>query len=249
MAAVGLVNTQATSKVASISGIGNIAATVAGVATAANPVGAVLTGAGGVVNLFSRIFSPSECSKNSSDMAAFLKCWNHPIPNGFVPVWNTRRGGFGLDDGGKTDSAWAVCPGASGGNPPAGGCPRQPYSESKNLPYNTAGTEQPAGTPNLAPPGAVASVRGGGWQFAGGATGVVPSSPTAPFVPSQTGQLGTTIPGAGVTVPASQTTGAALLQSAGGAVPSLPGGLSTGTFIIIALVAAGTLALALSQRR
>lgn len=68
-----------------------------------------------VAALFSNLFFPttSKCAKQSPDPETFLRCWGHPIPNDFIPEWDTNKCGW---------FQWVKCPGAVGGHYPANGC-------------------------------------------------------------------------------------------------------------------------------
>ncbi|MGH9501652.1 MAG: hypothetical protein ACRD20_02245 [Terriglobales bacterium] len=140
------------------------------IGAAAGPIGAA---AGLLVGLALSANHPyGTCAPNAKDMASFLKCWSHAIPDNYMPVWTNMWGG---SDG----KGWVYCSGARAGQPPAGGCQQvgqggQNYCGPDGVSYKLpvgSGVRNPTGGP-CAPPGTVQSMRGGGYD-------VVPQTPAA----------------------------------------------------------------------
>lgn len=144
---------------AAVSAIGSGAA----IGSFAGPIGAA---AGLVAGLLLSANHPyGTCAPNAADMASFLQCWKHPIPAGLIPVWTDMWGG---SDG----KGWVSCfGGASGGQPPAGGC-RGTNSAGETCQNGLIFKAN--GQPSLvngaqaqcAPAGTVQSMRGGGYDIA-----------------------------------------------------------------------------------
>lgn len=267
MGVPGTTNFQAAGSVTSIKSIANVGSTAVAAATSANPLGLGLTIAGGAVNLISRLFNPSQCSKKSEDAETFLGCWKHPIPSNQIPVWSTSRGGWGLDDGGKTDSAWAQCIGANGGRAPVGGCQPFPAGRAcqKAYPSGNGGpiTWDGGGKGICAQVGAIAGAKGGGFIGGGVAAGsaILALPPgIAPLTPTGVGAIGTPLGNTGYVSPFSAQS---LLSSLGLGQPAqavdaygrpiqaaaVNSGMSTGLIILIAGVGVLTLVFALHNSR
>lgn len=147
-------------------GASTIASTTAAGAFA-GPIGAA---AGLVAGLLLSANHPhGTCAPNAKDMASFLKCWGHAIPDNYMPVWTDMWGG---SDG----KAWVYCSGARGGQPPSGGC-RQvgeggkaycgPDGVSYLMPVGST-QRNPSGGP-CAPPGTLQALKGGGYDISGSA--------------------------------------------------------------------------------
>lgn len=118
------------------------------------------------------------CAPNAPDMLSFLKCWSHPVPANLMPIWTDMWGG---SDG----KGWINCAGASGGRPPSTGCEGS-WTEEVGSPFtDPPGSPSACGSNGLiinpttgmakivkatgntmacAPPGTIASTKGGGFQ-------------------------------------------------------------------------------------
>jgi hypothetical protein len=219
----------------------NSVSSIAAIASSSNPIGAALTGAGLLLNLFSSLNHPyGTCGPNSPDMDSFLACWKHPIPDNFIPWRESAEKGF---------NAFAYCPGAKAGRAPAAGCGGGCNCSGRGC--------------VCAPTGAVKSLSDGSFlgtsgQSLGGITSSgIPTAPVsgriAPQQPIQLGQVGTPV-GQGVIVPYSAQTGQSVSATKTGGVPLqessiLPTNLSGGTLLIVALAAVATLAVAMTSQK
>ncbi len=160
---LGAVNTKGIVSTGAAVGASAIAG-AAGIGAAAGPIGAA---AGLVAGLLLSLNKPhGTCAPNAPDMASFLKCWGHAIPDNYMPVWTDMWGG---SDG----KGWVYCSGAKKGQPPAGGCQQGgqggknycgPDGVSYVLPIGS-GVRNPTGGP-CAPPGTIQSIKGGGYDVA-----------------------------------------------------------------------------------
>lgn len=130
------------------------------------PIIAAVAGVSGIIKSLAGLNHPNGvCAPNAADMQSFLACWKHAIPDNFMPTWTDMWGG---SDG----RGWVYCFGAKNGVPPATGCAEYgPNGNSRcvnGIAINPKTGEQITGSknaPGCAPVGAIASVRGGGYQI------------------------------------------------------------------------------------
>ncbi len=139
-------------------------ASATSVGSFAGPIGA---GVGLLVGTLLAMNHPNgTCAPSAPDMASFLKCWKHAIPDNYMPVWTNMWGG---SDG----KGWVYCSGAKGGQPPPGGCQQvgqggQNYCGPDGVSYKLpvgSGVRNTSGGP-CAPPGTIQSIKGGGYDVA-----------------------------------------------------------------------------------
>jgi hypothetical protein len=156
----GLVSTGAS--IGTTAAVSSLATSGTALSAAAGPIGLA---AGLAASLLMKLNHPyGTCAPNAPDMASFLKCWSHPIPDNYIPVWTNMWGG---SDG----KGWVYCSGARKGQPPAGGCAAvgeggKAYCGPDGVSYLVgSGQRNPSGGP-CAPPGTIQSIKGGGYDVA-----------------------------------------------------------------------------------
>lgn len=82
-----------------------LAGSVGGPLAMAGPIGALAAAGVGIITSLISLNKPyGKCSPNAPDMIAFLQCWQHAIPDNYLPRWK----------GGAQGWAWAWCPNAKG---------------------------------------------------------------------------------------------------------------------------------------
>lgn len=173
----GLATTAAVSSIGAGTAVGSFA----------GPIGAAV--GLGVGLLLSANHPYGTCAPNAADMASFLKCWGHPIPANYMPIWSNGMWGGG-------GSGWVYCDGAQNGQPPAGGCGQvgaggQNYCGPDGVSYRMpVGSGQPntSGGP-CAPPGTIQSIKGGGYDVSGSAASSAETSTLTAALDDTTGGI------------------------------------------------------------